>query len=320
MVTFDKKKQWIFLSILILIIVAVFIYSYILNPQSSFRKPLGDNQEVDLSYYTVTDEKGNIILETGLPIYVNDEYYDENDTHYVITAVKGNKATAVLKENTEAGGGAVIKSMVPEPNKMLDKAVPTQVSVSDLKVGIYHTHTDECYFPTSKKLYRPGDGDVYEVGDALTDALKKHGINVTHNLNTHDPHDINAYHRSRRTAAQLLKENPDMLIDVHRDAAPAYAYQTTINGIPTTKVMIVIGRSNPNMAANLEFAKKIKAKVDELHPGLMRGIFMGKGNYNQDLHPRAILFEVGTVGNYQLSAERGVRGLSDAIVQVLSEE
>ena len=115
-------------------------------------------------------------------------------------------------------------------------------------------------------------------------AISSVSVSYTH-LN---PHDINAYSRSRRTSVQALKDTPEAIFDIHRDSAPLSAYMTTINGVETAQVMIVIGRSNPNMNANLEFARQIKATADKIYPGLMRGIYMGRGDYNQDLYPRAL--------------------------------
>jgi stage II sporulation protein P len=185
---------------------------------------------------------------------------------------------------------------------------------------LFHTHSDESYIPTSGTASEPGKGDVLDIGKALQSALQKEGISVTHSDKLHDPHDINAYHRSRRTAAQLIKEQPDAVFDIHRDSAPARAYQTSINGVDSARIMIVIGRSNPNMQTNLQYAKRIKAAADELYPGLMRGIFMGKGDYNQDLYPTSILFECGTDRLSKEDAIIAVHSLSDAIVKVLRDK
>lgn len=46
--------------------------------------------------------------------------------------------------------------------------------------------------------------------------------------------------------------------------------------------------------------------MDEKCPGLSAGIFMGRGNYNQDLSPRSILVEVGTHTNSKEDAQRGI--------------
>ncbi|HBQ87583.1 MAG TPA: stage II sporulation protein P, partial [Syntrophomonas sp.] len=84
----------------------------------------------------------------------------------------------------------------------------------------------------------------------------------------------------------------------------------------TSRVMIVVGRSNPNTKTNLQYARLIKNRADRLHPGLMRGIFMGKGDYNQDLYPTALLFEIGTEGISLDEAQKAAACLSDAIIGV----
>jgi stage II sporulation protein P len=107
------------------------------------------------------------------------------------------------------------------------------------------------------------------------------------------------------------------LVDVHRDAAPASAYKTNVSGKSVTKIKLVVGRSNPKMAANLAFAKKLKAHIDKNHPGLSAGIFIGHGSYNQDLTSQAMLIEVGADKNTRENAEEGVRLLSSSIPEVL---
>lgn len=80
---------------------------------------------------------------------------------------------------------------------------------------------------------------------------------------------------------------------------------------------MVIGRSNPKMKTNLAYARKIKARADKLYPGLVRGIFMGRGDYNQDLYPTAILFEIGTDKISQDLAENAARCLGDVLIREL---
>jgi len=108
------------------------------------------------------------------------------------------------------------------------------------------------------------------------------------------------------------------LIDVHRDGVPdPNFYKTTIKGQPGTKVRLVVGRQNPHMSSNLEFAKQTKAYFDKNYPGLIKGIFMAKGNYNQDLSPRAMLIEVGTHTNSRQAAEAGVALFADGLPKLL---
>ena len=60
--------------------------------------------------------------------------------------------------------------------------------------------------------------------------------------------------------------------------------------------------------------------MDEVSPGLSGGIFMGKGNYNQDLTPRSILVEVGADTNSKTDAERGISLFAQSLPPVLGIE
>ena len=56
------------------------------------------------------------------------------------------------------------------------------------------------------------------------------------------PHDAGAYDRSRRTAEELLQENPDALFDVHRDAVPAEEYTAKVDGEQVAQIQLVVGQ------------------------------------------------------------------------------
>mgnify|MGYP000886256171 FL=1 len=310
----NKKRIAIFFSILLAVMAGAYIINVISTPESPPLKPADKNAPA--TYVTVRDSEGNVILETGIPVHEKDEYISDTNIHYIIISVTGNEAVARVKEYQSS-----MSKEQDSPSGILANSSAT-IPVQGFLGGrgrhmvIYHTHSDECYLPTSGTLSRPGKGDIYKVGQAFRDALEMGGISTNHSYNKHDPHNINAYSRSRRTAVQLLKEQPDAVFDVHRDSAPREAYLSIVNGVEIGRVMIVIGRSNPNMQTNLAYAKRVKAKADELHPGLMRGIFMGQGDYNQDLYPTALLFEVGTENSTQDEAEKSIRCLADAIIRV----
>lgn len=316
METINRRYIWLFFSILITIMVGAYILNTMNAP--SLPKPYAlqsDESEPTNSYYVLKDTLGVTILETGLPVQVDDQYIDEHNVQYIVLKVDGKNAVADIVTSTEdsASDSSVVSAMnLP----YFKKSIPAQAAPGT-HVVIYHTHTDESYVPTSGKATQPGAGDIFTVGNILSDSLQKSGVSVTHSTAPHDPHNINAYHRSRKTLAQLLKEGPDAAFDIHRDSAPASAYAISINGVDTSRVMIVVGRSNPNMKTNLAYAKKMKAEADSLYPGLIRGIFMGKGSYNQDLYPTALLFEVGTETISLDLAENGVRFLSDVITRVI---
>ena len=154
--------------------------------------------------------------------------------------------------------------------------------------------------------------------EALKKALEERGIEVELDTTTHLPHDAGAYRRSRSTAARLLKSQPAALLDIHRDGIPdPDEYVQKIEGEDATKVRLLVGKSNPNADANRKFAKQIKAAADEMYPDLIKDIYIGKGDYNQELAPRAILLEFGT---HTIKKERAIKStayMADVLERVL---
>lgn len=310
-----KRYIWLFFSFFLIVMIVSYIAHQLTAPQPAKPLPSADININESKYVTIRDTNGNTILETGVPVAVDDEYISAENQHYVIVKVEGNTAIAGIKSHTSNKENI---SYMPSATLLFPDNV--RISTSNISVALYHTHNDECYRLTSGKSTRPPDGDVIKVGTALAKELNDHGIVAVHQNNNHGPHDINAYSRSRRTAVQLLKATPDAIFDIHRDSAPAGSYLTQINGIETARVMIVLGRSNPAMNANLEFARRIKAEADTLYPGLMRGIYMGRGDYNQDLYARSLLFEIGTEQISLNVADKAASCLADVIISVLGKQ
>lgn len=112
---------------------------------------------------------------------------------------------------------------------------------------------------------------------------------------------------------EALKEQPDAVIDVHRDAVPEEEYLEEVAGEERVQVQLVVGRQNQNMANNREFAEGLKKVADEKYPGLVKGIFMARGSYNQDLSPRAALIEVGSHTNNKEQAEESVQLFAEVV-------
>ncbi|MFY9378568.1 MAG: stage II sporulation protein P [Peptococcia bacterium] len=269
-----------------------------------------ESELTDGRYITFVDENGQELDHTHHQVYVGDELILEDNNRYKVTSVDMNslRATCQLVGREEL---AYLEEWDLMP--ALDVA-----AAKKNRIAIYSTHTSESYVPTDGTDSKPGKGGIKKVGQTLANVLEKNGVEAKVSNNNHEPHDANAYHRSRKTAAQLLKTNPAALIDVHRDGVPdPDFYKTTIDGKPATKIRLVVGRQNPHMSANLDFAKQIKAYFDKNYPGLIKGIFMGKGNYNQDLSPRAMLIEVGTHTNSRESAERGVEKFAEGLPKML---
>lgn len=180
-------------------------------------------------------------------------------------------------------------------------------------IGIYHTHNAESYVPTDGTDSINGVGGIHSVGASFTEAFEEKGIRVIHDETLHLPHDRGAYRRSRVTAERLLEQGPDVMFDVHRDAAPMRVYATQIEDEWVTQIQFVVGRQNPTMTVTRQFALDLKNAADEVHPGLVKGIFMARGNYNQDMTPLNLLLEVGAHQNTREAAEDGVALFADVV-------
>lgn len=266
-------------------------------------------------FVSVVDSKtGKVIDKMSRVVYTGDEIIGENNVHYRITKVKGDKAFA---KNLGIAKGVVWKDEwdIQVANAQVKAAQANGKS----QIALYHTHSDESYVPTDGTESKPASGGIFQVGTALAQKLRNQGVTVVDDKTPHEPHDANAYHRSRRTALKLLRDRPVALLDVHRDGVPdPDFYNKQIDGQPATKIRLVVGRQNPHMANNLEFAKTVKAYMDKHKPGFIREIFIGKGMYNQDLGPRALLLEVGTHTNTKQRAENGAQVFAEMLPPILN--
>jgi len=292
--------------------------------------PMGTNkysvEKTDGSYYTMVNEKGRVLMYTGLPVLPGDEFIAEDNSLYRVTRVKGDIAHAkfVSRENISWKESGTVQGSSGKGTGLAGE-VPAISLPGPLKgtktgrafIGIFHTHTDESYIPSDGSDSIFGKGGILKVGTSLNDKLQNIGVKSTQSLQVHCPHDAAAYDRSRRTALQLMKLRPIALIDVHRDAGPAQSYLRRVRNQKVTGIRIVVGRRNPHFGANLRFAKKVKAVIDKTHPGLSAGIFIAHADYNQDLSAQTMLIEVGTEQNRREEAERGVALFADAIPKAM---
>ncbi|HEY8395022.1 MAG TPA: stage II sporulation protein P [Thermaerobacter sp.] len=220
-----------------------------------------------------------------------------------------------------APGPQVLAATVPAAlfQKVSDPAPAKPAPRGKGIIGIYHTHNDESYIPTDGTESVEGRGGIHAVGDVLGRRLARHGYHVIKSEALHLPHDRGAYRRSRRTAIKMLPKNPVALLDVHRDATPPEFYRAEVKGKPVTQVRLVVGRENPFHRTNLEFARRLKAEAARTYPGLVKGIYIGLGGYNQDLGPRTLLAEFGAHTNSRREAEQGAAFFADVLAQTLAQ-
>ena len=234
----------------------------------------------DSEVYTMTDEKGKTITMRLGRMYVGDEYISGGNLLYEIVSVDDNERRAVaVCRGEEAQDTAFVFGAFAEEKKL---------------ICMYSTHSDESYIPGDGDFSLEKNAGIYDVGNRFKEHLEKNGFEVEYSEETFLPHDAGAYRRSRSVAADYAKKNPAAIIDIHRDGIPKEEYETTVDGEKTSMVRLFVGKSNANAKENRAFAKQLKAIADEEYPGLVKDIYIGKGNYNQDLFPNAILLEFGT--------------------------
>ncbi|NLJ86670.1 MAG: hypothetical protein GX322_09550 [Firmicutes bacterium] len=273
---------------------------------------IGLFERTDGGYFTLIDEEShNMVTNSARVLDIGDAYIDSNNHRYEVTRIDGDiiyvKNTGEVPKVTREAETSSKSSRFAWLSGLLAQTSPTP-----RRIALYCTHSDESYVPTSGTPSKEW-GDVYEVTRALENEFGKRGFQVDRSTVNHNPHDSHAYVRSRRTATQLLRRRPLVIIDVHRDAVPEHLYRTEIGGTELARLQLVVGRQNQNRDANLQFAQLLKEEADKQYPGLVKGIFDAKGNYNQDLAPRSILVEFGTHETSLSMAEKAADLISDVL-------
>ncbi|MCL2336775.1 MAG: stage II sporulation protein P [Firmicutes bacterium] len=270
----------------------------------------------DNQVFTIKDSNNTLLSEMSRTVQVGDELLKPDGRRYRVTTVNNFDARAeftgmdrdFLALRDEYNG----LTLPATAGKTVARAWQTR------PIAIYHTHSAESYVPTDGTDSQPYHGGIFKVGDVFASALRKSGVKVIHDKTPHEPRDTNAYYRSRRTAVKLLKQNPVALIDVHRDGIPDPNYYIkNIDGSEVTQLRLVVGRQNPKMHSNMEFAKKVMAAADKIYPNIVKEIFIAHGNYNQDLLSTAMLIEVGTHTDSRVEAEKGATMFADALPTIL---
>ena len=270
--------------------------------------------DVSKTYYTIYDgnTKEKVLFLKGEDVNVGDKYLSKDNNLYEIVEVNESEKIAYTKflqkeelpkfnvkskQNTTVSSnkksGLKLASVYNVKCLTSSDFMETACAKANKKVGLYHTHNDESYFTPDGIDSVYGKGGIHDVGKAIADNLSKLGIEVNYREDLHLPHNSGAYTRSQVTAVALLDSGVDAIFDIHRDSTKRSEYLTTVNGEKMSSVRMVIGAASANYEENKNFAYTIKGYADEVYPGFIKDIYIGKGNYNQQLTPRAMLFEMG---------------------------
>ena len=199
-------------------------------------------------------------------------------------------------------------------------------------VLILHTHTTESYTQKNEPYeqvspWRTLDPayNMCAVGAETGRLLTAAGISVVLEDTVHDYPSYNgSYVRARKTLRSALEEYPGirLVLDLHRDASGDGENQLRTvaekDGVVSAQIMLVVGTNHENYEENLSLALKLHAQLEKQFPGITRPLQLRSSRFNQDLHPGAVLVEVGSAGNSHQEALTAAGELAKAIIALRS--
>ncbi|MFC4766335.1 stage II sporulation protein P [Effusibacillus consociatus] len=220
----------------------------------------------------------------------------------------------------------------PQPQPPTEQPEPVPSNGKPI-VYIYHSHNREAYLPelnNVKEFNQAYDKDknITLAGERLVKDLKEKKIE---SIQTKTDYWVpgkfeESYDFSRKTVQEVLSKNNGirMVFDIHRDSLARQFTTAKWNGQDVARVSFIVGGMNPNSKKNEEFAKQVHKKMQELYPGVSKGAFTKKDNrfdtrYNQDLHPKSIIIEIGGPENTMEEVYRTTDLLSNVITELAKE-
>jgi len=205
-----------------------------------------------------------------------------------------------------------------------EAVVPSTLLTEESLVAIYNTHTGETYALTDgMERLTAKRGGVVQVAETLEVELKKNGVLAARSDAINDVSYNSAYTVSQGTLQKLLENNPavQVVLDIHRDAGkPREDSLVTVGGLQVAPVLIIVGSDArspfPTWRQNYSFAQELATEINKKYPGLCLGVRIKEGRYNQFLHPRAVLLEIGSVSNSTEEAVRTARMLAGPVAEI----
>lgn len=204
------------------------------------------------------------------------------------------------------------------------------------RILIYHTHTTEAYTATASSpyvqtsAYRTADANksVLAVGEALAERLRTaYGFSVLHDTTDHEPPSLKtAYERSEQTMREYLAEYPSLVlfIDIHRDASSDKTDYVLVDGLPTARLMCVVGqgtnyKEKPDFDRNYALAAALTDNLRRVETRLARDVRVKTGRYNQHVGELSLLIEVGHNANTLEQALHAVPALAESLALTMAE-
>ncbi|MBM7607300.1 stage II sporulation protein P [Lysinibacillus composti] len=203
------------------------------------------------------------------------------------------------------------------------------------EVLMLFTHSHEAFIPMVKS--ENGESAVYHSSSNITEfeeIIKKHfnlnslntkflGVDTMDELKKTNRTFSEAYNVVRPfLSTELQKNNYDLVVDLHRDSAKREISTLNYKNQSYGKLYFVVGEDHRDYSKNQSYAQQISDQLNELVPGISRGVIGKKGEhvdgiYNQDLANNMVLIELGGIENTQEEINRTISVLAKAIAMVL---
>lgn len=248
--------------------------------------------------------------------------YTYKDENIVLKAIN----TIVDKNNP-------IKLMNNDYNKYLNTTIEPVITEETLPlIYLYNSHQTEEYKPSTYAEFSVNPTVIMN-NYILEDIFNKKGLktiveenSIKDILNSNNWNYNYSYKASRQLLEESIIKYPSLkyFIDIHRDSLSRDKTTISIDGKEYAKVIFLIGLENPKYQENLEFTERINNKMNELYPGLSKGIYKKggpgvNGVYNQDFSPYTILIEIGGYENTTNEVLNTSIAFSKCFMEVINE-
>lgn len=273
-----------------------------------------------LSFKQLESSKLKISNKEFSELIINNTYtYDSNIIKQAINYV-------VEKNNP-------IKLMNNEYTKYLNNTTEPVITEKTLPIiYLYNSHQTEEYKPSTYAEFSVNPTVIMN-DYILEDIFNKNGFktiveekSIKEILNNNNWNYNYSYKASRQLLEQSINNYPSLkyFIDIHRDSLPHDKTTISINNKDYAKVIFLIGLENPKYEENLEFTEKLNNKMNELYPGLSKGIYKKggpgvNGVYNQDFSKYTILIEIGGYENTTNEVLNTTIAFSKCFMEVINE-
>lgn len=188
-------------------------------------------------------------------------------------------------------------------------------------VLIYHTHASESFIPDAGKAFtQDPTKTVVAAGEALKNILEKdYGIGVIHHNNYYDSKRRYAYQKAEQDLEDIISLFPsiEIVLDIHRDGVPRRVSTLESSSGSMAKILLVTGTAHKGWQENHRFAMHLHNSLESSRPGLSRGILRQNSDYNQHLHPRSLIIELGGHQNSLAEVFATLPYFAEALVKIL---